>query len=69
MAKAMGFVGTGAELRKPENNIYYAGKLLEYQIKRCGSVEKGVRAYNSGSCTKGSEAYVKKVFLALQQGK
>lgn len=69
MAKAMGFEGTGAELRKPENNVYYAGKLLEYQIKRCGSVELGIRAYNSGSCKKGSAKYVQKVQLALAQGK
>lgn len=69
MAKAMGFEGNGAELRKPENNVYYAGKLLEYQIKRCGSVEKGIRAYNSGSCDRGSAEYVKKVKTALQQGK
>jgi hypothetical protein len=67
MAKAMGFQGTGVELRKPQNNIHYAGKLLEYQIKRCKSVELGVRAYNSGSCKKGSNDYVNKVRTAWQK--
>lgn len=69
MARAMGFKGTGATLREPTNNIYYAGKLLDYQIKRCGSIAKGVRAYNSGSCTKGSRSYVIKVTRAQLGGK
>lgn len=68
-ARSLGFVGTGAELRDPSINIYYAGKLLNYQIKRCGSVQKGVLAYNSGKCTAGNPRYVKKVLLAQSQGK
>lgn len=68
-AKSLGFVGTGTELRKPENNIYYAGKLLAYHINRCKSIDKAVLAYNSGKCTKGNFSYVKKVKYALAQGK
>lgn len=68
-ARSIGFVGTGAQLREPKTNVHYAGKLLSYQIKRCGSIEKGVLAYNSGKCTKGNPKYVKKVQLALSEGR
>lgn len=69
VAKALGFKGTPQDLMKPEINVKYAGKLLAYQIKRCGSVEKGVLAYNSGKCTSGNPKYLNKVLLAQKQGK
>lgn len=68
-AKALGFTGKPWDLQNPEINIYYAGKLLAYQIKRCGSINKAILAYNSGKCNKGSPSYLKKVTLAKNQGK
>lgn len=48
-AKWLGFKGTEEQLMKPKTNVYYAGKYLSAQIKRYGSVKKGVVAYNIGN--------------------
>lgn len=62
-AQQMGFKGTEKELMKPENNVYYAGKFLKYQIERYkGNVARGVTAYNKGRSTgDGNSVYYKKV--------
>jgi hypothetical protein len=61
VAQNLGFQGSPEDLMRPDTNVYYAGALLSYQIKRCGSVEAGVEAYNTGSCRKRSPAYLNKV--------
>lgn len=49
-AKAMGFKGTEKELLDPENNVFYAGKYLAYQINRYHTnLAKAVIAYNKGN--------------------
>lgn len=48
-AKQMGFKGTEKKLFEPSNNIYYAGKYLNYQLKRYhGNIKKSIIAYNYG---------------------
>jgi soluble lytic murein transglycosylase-like protein len=49
-ARHMGFRGSVKELwLNPDLNMYYAGKYLEYQLKRYRSAEKAIAAYNRGS--------------------
>lgn len=67
-AKSLGFRGTPVDLQEPTTNLYYSAKLLQYQIKRCGSIPAGVKAYNSGQCGRGSNTYVNKVFSAWEAG-
>lgn len=62
-ARDMGFKGNDSELRRPENNIHYAARYLQYQYKRCGSYSAAVTGYNSGSCHgKLITSYWRKVF-------
>jgi soluble lytic murein transglycosylase-like protein len=51
-ARWLGFKGTEEELMQPENNIYYAGKYLKYQLNRYKAINKGVIAYNRGHAGK-----------------
>lgn len=48
-AKWLGFKGTEKQLMDPATNIHYAALYLSRQIKRYGSIEKGVIAYNIGN--------------------
>lgn len=75
-ARHMGFKGTRKQLFNRDVNRYYAGKYLAYQINRCtlksmacGSVLKGITAYNKGHF-KGTivTEYVRKVLAALDWG-
>lgn len=51
-AKHIGFKGTRKQLLRPENNILWAGKYLQYQHKRYRQWNKAVIAYNQGHCLK-----------------
>ena len=62
-AQWLGFTGTYEQLMEPKVNIYYAAKYLARNVKRYGSYEKAVIAYNKGHA--GAEvttAYSQKVF-------
>lgn len=48
-ARWLGFKGTKQQLMVPKNNIYYAGKYLQYNIKRYNEVTRAVVAYNRGN--------------------
>lgn len=63
-SKWLGYRGTAEGLLNPKVNAYWAGKYLQYQIKRHnGNTEKAVIAYNIGNA-KGltTTAYSVKVF-------
>lgn len=47
-AKWLGFKGTEQDLLNPKINILYAGKYLDYQLRRYHNVSKAVIAYNQG---------------------
>ena len=64
-ARSLGFKGTREQLVAPGVNVQFAGKLLSYQIARCRSEQKGIRAYNSGACHKGNDNYVELVRLSM----
>lgn len=68
-ARSLGFRGNARELRLPENNVYYAGKLLRFHLRRCRSIPKAIMAYNTGSCRKGVMGYLGKVTAARMEGK
>lgn len=49
-AKWLGFEGSREDLMLPENNIYYAGLYLKYQMARYNqSIAKAVISYNRGN--------------------
>jgi hypothetical protein len=54
-ARELGFRGWMPELCRPEIGLEYGAKYLAKQIKRFGSVEAGVAAYNMGSPKKGQD--------------
>jgi soluble lytic murein transglycosylase-like protein len=59
----MGYRGSEEDLMRPEVNIYFAAKLLAYQVKRYRSdYAKAVTAYNRGhSINNGNSVYYQKV--------
>jgi soluble lytic murein transglycosylase-like protein len=62
-AKYLGYEGSYNDLYKPENNIKYAAIYLDKQIKRYGSVKRGVIAYNRGNAKHlTSSEYQRRVF-------
>lgn len=75
-AQALGFKGSIGQLRKPEYNVYWAGKYLRVQLDRYrGDPRKAIAAYNAGShrinkrgLTK-NRKYVSKVFNAWANDK
>ena len=54
-ARELGFRGWLSELCRPEVGLEYGCKYLARQVKRFGSVEAGVAAYNMGSPRKGED--------------
>ena len=54
-ARELGFRGWMPELCRPEIGLEYGCKYLAQQIKRFGSVEAGVAAYNMGSPKRGAD--------------
>lgn len=75
-AALLGFKGTEKQLSVPKTNILYAGKYLQWQLKRYHSnIPVAVAAYNAGSYHVNKEGqimnrkYVAKVFDAWIAGK
>lgn len=60
-ARHMGFKGTPSQLMEPRTNAAIAAKYLNYQIKRYGSADKAVSAYNAGRYIRANAGYVRKV--------
>lgn len=61
---------------RPEVNVYYAAKYLQYQIYRYdGDVRKGVASFNAGKHIENAQGltvnrkYVSKVFRAWAEGR
>lgn len=48
-AQWLGYKGTDEQLMNPQVNIYWSGVYLKYQIRRYGSIERAVIAYNIGN--------------------
>lgn len=49
-ARELGFKGTAKQLMKPDININYAAKYLDFQRRRYhGSITKAIIAYNKGN--------------------
>lgn len=48
-AQWLGFNGTADDLMKPHVNAYYAAKYLARNLRRYGTFEKAVIAYNRGN--------------------
>lgn len=72
-AKELGFKGHISDLwLKPEINKYWALQYLKKQLKRYGTVDKAIAAYNAGSLKNGeirNTKYVRKVKLAFAEGR
>jgi soluble lytic murein transglycosylase-like protein len=68
-ARELGYKGSEIGLLDPSTNIHYAAKYLKKQIKRYGSVERGVVSYNRGNA-KGitTSAYSRRV-INLWEGR
>lgn len=60
-ARVVGFRGQWTDLLNPYVNARYAAKYLAKQTRRCNSVDLGIRAYNSGRCSRGSHIYLSRV--------
>jgi soluble lytic murein transglycosylase-like protein len=60
-ARSFGFAGDATGLMDPVTNFRVAGRVLQYHLKRCETVEAAVGAYNTGSCHKRKRSYVKQV--------
>lgn len=57
-------------LFKPDINLYYAEKYLNYQLKRYNNdIKKAVSAYNAGKAIKSNKNYVRNVLKLLSQSK
>lgn len=55
-------------LFKPDINLYYAEKYLNYQLKRYNNdIKKAVSAYNAGKAIKSNKNYVRNVLNLLAQ--
>lgn len=74
-ARSLGYKGPGSALRKPETNIYWAGRYLSHQLDRYQDFAKAISAYNAGTArtnTKGqlkNRKYVNLVMTAWEQGR
>lgn len=75
-AKSVGFVGKQKDLKVPDTNIYYAGKLLKKQLIRYDNDPvKAIAAYNAGKHRVNKHGlvmnrkYVSKVLKAWVEGK
>lgn len=75
-ARSLGFKGSVKLLMEPKTNMYYAAKLLRYQLDRYeGNTEKAIAAYNAGKHRVNSQGqtmnrhYVGKVMRAWEAGK
>jgi len=73
-AKWLGFKGSREELYLPKNNVKYAAKYLQYQLKRYdGSIPDAIAAYNAGRAVRLrtgaylNMGYVLKVFKAWSE--
>jgi soluble lytic murein transglycosylase-like protein len=73
-AKLVGFKGSAKDLLNPYTNALYASKLLNKGIKRYGTLEYSIAAYNmghlkirriKGKSTIVNKAYVSKVTVAM----
>lgn len=63
-ARLMGFKGTEEQLMDPKTNGEYAARYLHWQMKRYGNWTQAIIAYNSGSTTRLSNSYFRKVIDA-----
>lgn len=62
-ARFMGFKGAEQQLMEPNQNVYWAGRYLKYQLFRYKEVQKAVIAYNQGSVkTVITSKYQRKIF-------
>jgi soluble lytic murein transglycosylase-like protein len=69
-AREMGYKGTKQQLMQPSTNIRYAAKYLRYQIRRYGSIERAVVAYNKGNARDlTTSRYQRKVFNKWMEAK
>lgn len=59
-------VASEGDIQDLEDSIDIAAKYLSYNIKRCGTVEAGVAAYNYGHC-KPTTAYSRSVLNYYKQ--
>lgn len=64
-ARWLGFKGDALELMKPEVNVLYCAKYLQYHLKRYHNLEQAISAFNAGHATDSNQDYVDKVMARM----